>query len=512
MESGPAGLGIFGARETLGRPRLEKFGRYFLLDRIATGGMAEVYQAVTHGVEGFRRTFVVKKILAEKATSPTFVRMFCDEARISALLHHPNIVQVYDFGQVGGSYFLAMEYLLGKDLSSLMRVLRAAKAAVPPNLATFIAREVALGLHYAHALRGASGQSLGIVHRDVTPSNVMLLFAGGVKVLDFGIAKVSTAAEGAAKEGGGVKGKYGYLAPEQARQGDVDARADIFALGVTLWEMLVGRRLFAGKDDLETLRNVLQKPVPPPSVLRPEVPRELDRIVLRALERGRENRYATAEEMVRDCNAVLAGAPADNQSLRVFLNDLFAEESSSLSFETPEIPEELFAAAVSAPVVAPPPEAVPRNGDSLDIQVSLSGPTGRARNPAPPFGVIASGAAEAGLRGGRRLGRRGVIVAAAVLGATLLVGLGLASRRLQPPAPVVEAAPAPALAPVAPAAPPRAPAPAPASVAEAAVVAAPAPSAAAATAAPPAERPRERSPKPRTRKRDLSADLTINPF
>src|SRR5438552_3706043 len=157
MESGPVSLlpeaptGDAVAPE--GRPRLEKFGRYFLLDRLAVGGMAEVYRAVTHGVEGFRRTFVVKKILAEKAQSQTFIRMFCDEARISALLNHPNIVQVYDFGQVHGSYFLAMEYLLGKDLSSLMRVLRAAKASVPPGLATYVAREVAGGLHYAHALR-----------------------------------------------------------------------------------------------------------------------------------------------------------------------------------------------------------------------------------------------------------------------------------------------------------------------------------------------------------------------
>jgi len=165
------------------RPRVERFGRYFLIDRIATGGMAEVYRAVTQGVEGFRRTFVVKRILADKAGSPTFIRMFCDEARISALLHHPNIVQVYDFGHVGGSYFLAMEYLPGKDLSSLMRFLRAAKAAVPPGLATYVAREAALGLHHAHSLRGAGGQALGIVHRDVTPSNIMLLFAGGVKLL-----------------------------------------------------------------------------------------------------------------------------------------------------------------------------------------------------------------------------------------------------------------------------------------------------------------------------------------
>jgi len=193
--------------------KLQRFGRYYLLERIGVGGMAEVYRAVTQGVEGFRRMFVVKRILAEKSRSPTFIQMFCEEARISALLHHPNIVQVYDFGHVGGSYFLAMEYLLGKDLASVMRVLRGSNLALPPSMAAFIGQQVALGLGYAHGLRGSNGQPMGIVHRDVTPSNIMLLHAGGVKILDFGIAKAGEAA-GGEEVGGAVKGKLRYLAPE----------------------------------------------------------------------------------------------------------------------------------------------------------------------------------------------------------------------------------------------------------------------------------------------------------
>ena len=443
------------------RPRFERFGRYFLLDRIATGGMAEVYRAVTQGVEGFRRTFVVKRILADKAKSPTFIRMFCDEARICALLHHPNVVQVYDFGHVDGSYFLAMEYLQGKDLSSLMRVLRAAKTAVPPGLAAYIAREAAVGLHYAHTLRGSGGQGLGIVHRDVTPSNIMLLFAGGVKVLDFGIAKAASAASQAG-EGEGVKGKFGYLAPEQARGGDVDGRADVFALGVTMWEMLVGRRLFAGKDEVETLRNVLQKPVPPPSAIRPEVPAALDRIVLRALERSREKRYATAEEMARDCDAVLGTLRADSQTLRAFLNDLFAEESSSLSLDMPELPEELFADLPDERASLP----LSRDDQSQSLEIEVidpSGPHGRTRTPAPPFGVIAADAAS--LAGGRAwLGPRARLIGGIVVATAALVSLGLARQRHAPPpaavvvaapvAPPVEATPAPVAPP--PAAPPAA--------------------------------------------------------
>src|SRR5215471_4435072 len=165
-------------------PSFESLGRYVLLDRIATGGMAEVYRAVARGVEGFRRTFIVKRILSDKASSPDFIRMFCEEARISALLHHPNIAQVYDFGCASGCYFLTMEYLPGKDLLSLMRALSTERASMPPGLAAYVTREAALGLHYAHTLRDANGEALGIVHRDVSPSNIMLLFEGGVKLLD----------------------------------------------------------------------------------------------------------------------------------------------------------------------------------------------------------------------------------------------------------------------------------------------------------------------------------------
>jgi serine/threonine protein kinase len=502
MDSGSAILETSGGGLPGLRPRLERFGRYFLLDRIATGGMAEVYRAVTHGVEGFRRTFVVKRILTEKAGSPTFIRMFCEEARISALLLHPNIVQVYDFGHVNGSYFLAMEYLPGKDLSSLMRVLRAAKAAVPAGLAAYVAREAAVGLHHAHTLRGSTGQSLGIVHRDVTPSNIMLLFAGGVKLLDFGIAKATTGAS-AVGEAEGVKGKFGYLSPEQARGGDIDGRSDVFSLGVTLWEMLVGRRLFAGKNELETLRNVLQKPVAPPSSIRPEVPAELDRIVLRALERNRDRRYRTAEELARDCELVVRDARADGQALRVFLNDLFAEESSSLSLDVPELPDELFADGPQVPV--PSISAVPRDDQSLEIEViEPSAPQGRARNPAPPFGVIAADASSPGL-GTRRLARPALWAGAAL--AALLVCLGLVRQTRHPPRTAVVAAPVPAPIPVAAPAPP------------APVAVEPSPAAA---AEPSVARPEDRVDvteerrahgrhRP-TRAKELSTDLTLNPF
>ena len=495
MDSGLVTQETGGAGAELEQPRYEKFGRYYLLDRIATGGMAEVYRAVTQGVEGFRRTFVVKRILADKAKSATFIRMFIDEARICAALHHPNVVQVYDFGSVDGSYFLAMEYLQGKDLSSLMRVLRAAKTAVPPALAALIGREAAVGLHYAHTLKGGNGQPLGIVHRDVTPSNIMLLFAGGVKLLDFGIAKAASAAP--EPSGDGVKGKFGYLAPEQARNADVDGRADVFALGVTLWEMLVGRRLFQGKDEVETLRNVLQKPVPPPSSLRPDVPEALDRIVLRALERSREKRYQSADEMARECDEVLGTLRADSQTLRSFLNDLFAEESSSLSQNIPELPDDLFEASGR---VSSRRERAP----SLEIEVvDPTGPHSRTRTPAPPFGVIATD--EDALANARPwIAKKGRWIGAAIVAAAVLVTLGLARQRHVPPPPAVAAAPAPSppLAAPAPPAPIAAPAVPP--------VAAPA-AEEAATKATDATADKSKGHAHR-RRRELSTDLTLNPF
>jgi serine/threonine-protein kinase len=302
---------------------------------------------------------------------------------------------------------------------------------------------------------------MGIVHRDVTPSNIMLLHAGGVKILDFGIAKAGEAASGE-EAGGAVKGKLRYLAPEQVRLEDVDARADIFALGVTLWEMLTGKRLFAGENELETLQNVLQKPVPPPSAVRAGVPADLDRVVLRALERDPQRRYGTADELANDLEQILREARYESQSLRRLLRELFGEESSSRSLEMPDLPEE--------------PEGTPQPAPKLPsveiefIEGTQPGGAGaaaaipRTRSVAPPFGVATSTSPllpevrrAAALR---RLGSVALVVA-------LLAGAAVAAYTLRgrpaPPALAVAAASAPEVAPAAAAVVP-APAPAPARV------------------------------------------------
>jgi serine/threonine protein kinase len=304
---------------------------------IGKGGMAEVYRAVAHGLEGFQRVFVIKRILKDKSTSPEFVEMFVNEARISALLNHPNIVQIYDFGQIEGSYFLAMEHVRGKDLLSVLRQLRATGRHMSAEVAAYIAQQVALGLDYAHTL-GHAGKNLKIVHRDVSPSNIMLLRAGGVKLLDFGIAKAAMEIKTENEtQAGLVKGKLSYVSPEQIKgAGSIDGRADVFALGVVLWESLTGRRLFFDRNDFQTMRNVVERPVPPPSTQRADVPPALDFIVLRALERDPERRYPDAKTMADELEAVLQEARFAPRAMTRMLDELFGEQNPQVELLVPE--------------------------------------------------------------------------------------------------------------------------------------------------------------------------------
>jgi len=301
----------------------QDFGRYILIEKIGAGGMAEIFRAMTVGTEGFRRVLVVKRIHKSLDASPEFLRMFFDEAKISALLNHPYIVQIYDFGQIDGAYFLAMEHVDGRDLGNVMRRLTRLGGTLDPSTVALICQQVAQGLHYAHTLQSADGQLLNIVHRDVNPSNVMLLRTGIVKILDFGIAKASAAAGKAQTRASVIKGKLGYLSPEQARCEPLDGRSDVFSLGATMWEMLAGEKLFSGGTDFERIRNVLEAPIPPPSQRRVGVPPALDRIVGRALERDPARRYHSAEELADDLEVFLRERPAESQPIKKLIGQLF---------------------------------------------------------------------------------------------------------------------------------------------------------------------------------------------
>jgi eukaryotic-like serine/threonine-protein kinase len=308
--------------EASGQTFPQTFGRYVLTERIGSGGMAEIFRAVTEGSEGFRRVLVVKRIRKSLDASSEFLRMFFDEAKISALLNHPYIVQIYDFGQIDGAYFLAMEHVEGRDLGNVLRRLKSDGKPLAPSTAALIAAQVAQGLHYAHTLQSADGQAFNIIHRDVNPSNVMLLRTGIVKILDFGIAKASAAAGKAQTRATVIKGKLGYLSPEQARCEVLDGRSDVFSLGATLWEMLTGEKLFSGTSDFERIRNVLEAPIVPPSRLRSDVPPALERIVMRALERDLPRRYRTAEEMGEELDEFLRQEPAESQAIKKLIGRL----------------------------------------------------------------------------------------------------------------------------------------------------------------------------------------------
>ena len=274
--------------------RGDRIGRYRLLGLLATGGMAEVYLALSGELSGFRTLVVVKRILPHLASNSQFIQMFFDEARIVALLNHPNIVRIIEVGQDEDEYFLAMEVVQGRPLSSVLR--RAAKRQSPLSHAqsAFILAQAGNGLGYAHNLADADGHPMNVVHRDVSPQNILVSFEGAVKVIDFGVAR----ALGRVTETrpGGLKGKIQYMAPEQAEAGQVDQRSDVFSLGVVLWEALCERRLFRRDSELATMRAIVEEPILPPSKIVRMAPR-LEQIVMRALEKDPANRFQNAEEM-----------------------------------------------------------------------------------------------------------------------------------------------------------------------------------------------------------------------
>ena len=266
--------------------------RYTVLERLGGGGQAEVFRGVSESMQGFKKPVAIKRVLPHLTNNPQFVAMFLDEARLSLFLQHANIVQVFDISKAeDGTYFLVMEYVDGCDLKALITHL----GRVDIGLTLAIMIEAAKGLHYAHALEHPqTGKQLGIVHRDVSPPNIMLSKNGEVKVVDFGLAKAGTQVEDT--DEGVVKGKFAYLSPEAAYGKEVDARTDVFALGIITWEMLTGRRLFYNDDPHETIRMVRAARVPSITAINPKVDQELDAMVRRSLARDPEQRTPTAAD------------------------------------------------------------------------------------------------------------------------------------------------------------------------------------------------------------------------
>ena len=300
-----------------------QIGRYEVLSHLATGGMAQIYLARQTGLGSFERHVVLKTILRERATDHRFVTMFLDEAKLAATLNHQNVAQVYEVDQADGAYFMAMEYVHGENTRAILETTIRRGWTIPLELAVMIISGAAAGLHHAHERRGKNGLPLNIVHRDVSPANIMVGYDGSVKVLDFGIAK---AEERATKTiGGTIKGKYGYMSPEQCKGKPIDRRSDIFALGIVLYELATLRRAFKGNDDFETMKRIVAGDLVLPSTVVPGFPRELEAIILTALSSDPGARFQTGQELIEalDAFTVRAKLTGSNTAMGRFMQQLF---------------------------------------------------------------------------------------------------------------------------------------------------------------------------------------------
>ena len=304
----------------------QRFGRYVLLDRLGWGGMAEIFLALAQGEGGFEKYLVIKRILPHLASDPQFVKMFLREAKLAALLQHANIVQIFDVGRVGGELYIAMEYIEGTALNVILRECAERKTPLPVPLAMHIARDLLQGLSYAHSYKDRRGTHLQIIHRDISPSNVLLSIHGLAKLGDFGVARAENSEP--LTQTGALKGKMSYLAPEQLAGSAIDQRADVFAAGIVLHEMLTGRRLFRGASDALTVWNIQFADVRKPSKLRAEVPPEVDEVVMKAVTRDLGQRYQTSGEFLRDFNDAWAssGTSATHEDVAALVRRLVGDQ------------------------------------------------------------------------------------------------------------------------------------------------------------------------------------------
>ncbi len=409
----------------------EAFGEYTLLDRIAVGGMAEVWRARRRGVEGFQKTVAIKKILSNLTGSKDFVTMFIDEAKLAAQLSHNNIIQIYDLGKVGDDFFIAMEHVDGKDLRSILTAAQEAKRPLPLGLALLIVGAVASALDYAHRKRDFDGDAMGLVHRDVSPQNVMISYEGSIKLCDFGIVKA--VAKASTTQMGALKGKLQYMSPEQAWGKSVDARSDIFSLGSVFYEVLTGRQLFSGDSEIGVLDSVRECRIRSPREIEPSVPEEVARIAAKALAKSPGERYQTAGDMEHEIRKVLDDLrPTPSQKdLAIYMRTLFETSLSG--------PVAVSAAAAGAPAASD--QAAPAAGDrAASVAAEAAGSAVKQPEPvaAPAAGAPGAGTPAAGApAAGRWKWLAAAIAAVALAGVGLLVLPSLTRRETPPPSPPV---------------------------------------------------------------------------
>jgi serine/threonine protein kinase len=366
-----------------------QWGKYELLERLGRGGMGEVWKARLGGAAGFSRTLVVKRLLPHLLEDERFVDMFLTEARLSAQLLHPNIVQIFELGEIEGEFYLAMEYVNGRDLGRVINQFALQGQPPPVPLAAYAIREICRALAYAHQLTDKHGARLGLIHRDVSPSNVMLSLTGAVKLLDFGVAKAAAESQNQATQTGVLKGKLWYMAPERVDGKSFDHRSDIFSTGVVLYEALTATRLFEAKNPARVINLICSMPIAPPSSLNPEIPVELDRICLRALARNPDERYTSAEQMAQELDELLFKMRWGAEQLARLLQDTFSLETHV----EPGVlePERVSPSGVTLLAKGRTPASLP---GALEVQShEVTAPSSR-RTTAPDVKAIAAAAAD----------------------------------------------------------------------------------------------------------------------
>ncbi|HVX95786.1 MAG TPA: serine/threonine-protein kinase [Polyangia bacterium] len=354
------------ADEMIGR----QVGRYRIVRHLASGGMAELYIARQEAMGGFEKEIVVKILQPKFAENPRVVQMFLDEARLAAKLNHQSIVHVYDVAEDGGLTYIAMEYIRGETLTDIVRVGLAAGKYLPLEHAVHVVRQTAAGLAYAHAWRESNGQLLRIVHRDVSPTNILVTMEGQTKIVDFGIAR----AQEELRDEAGVVGKAGYMSPEQVRGEAVDTRSDIFSLGIILYELTLGQRLYRGTADA-VMKRIVEEKVPPPTAVRRDFPPALELIVMRALEKRPEARYQSAEEMRVDLEEFLAdeGLRTGSRRMALYMKEIFNVDAGAR-----------LAAAPPAAAAGVVPLEVRVKDDSEELNFDRRAPLSLRFEAAPP--------------------------------------------------------------------------------------------------------------------------------
>ncbi|MFO0633766.1 MAG: serine/threonine-protein kinase [Nannocystaceae bacterium] len=356
-----------------------QYGPYLLLERISVGGMAEVYKAKEYGVEGFERTVAVKRILPHVAEDDEFIAMFKDEAKIAVQLNHGNIAQIYNLGNEQDSFYIALEYINGRDLRAIFQKCQQQARPMPVAQACYVIMKICEGLDYAHNKKDKYNRELNIVHRDVSPPNILVSFEGEVKLIDFGVAKA--AGRASRTQAGILKGKFGYMSPEQVRGMPLDRRSDVFSVGVVLFEVLTGNRLFQADTDFATLEKVRAVDVPRPSSLNPEIPKPLENIIYKALAREPEQRYQSAIELHDELQAFMfaQGLFYSRKDLAAWMRQQYAREI------------ELEKEKAAAPTPPPPADAGRRKTMMMGPSATPPPPPpGGAKRPPPPPGAAAT--------------------------------------------------------------------------------------------------------------------------